>query len=275
MLFWLVPGPARRRGRRRRAVAVLTCGFSPEAAGRRLPASRRSTRRGSTNDDALRGRARRRSGPALVVAAEQLPGRGRHGRALASPPGNLYASLLLIDPCEPAVAPQLGFVAGLALHEAVERGHRHRRAAARTEMAERSPPRRRQGRRPAARRPPHRRTARFAVIIGFGVNVAVAPEGTPYPAARSARRSASGLDARSALRGPRGRVRTAFAAWQTRGAAAADPFAPIRARWLERAAGPRRRRSRLRLPVGRAAAAPSRASTATAGCSCAPRPGWN
>ena len=48
---------------------------------------------------------------------------GRGGDVTAghgsSPPGNLYASLLLVDPCEPAVAPQLGFVAGLALHEAV------------------------------------------------------------------------------------------------------------------------------------------------------------
>lgn len=54
-----------------------------------------------------------------VVADEQTAGRGRHGRAWASPPGNLYASLGLLAPCPPAFSPLLGFVAGLSLAEAV------------------------------------------------------------------------------------------------------------------------------------------------------------
>ena len=75
-------------------------------------------RLGSTNDEAM---ARARAGDPgrlWIVAGEQGRGRGRHGRHWASPPGNLHASLLLVDPCPPALAPQLGFVAGLALHEA-------------------------------------------------------------------------------------------------------------------------------------------------------------
>ncbi|SDR31992.1 BirA family transcriptional regulator, biotin operon repressor / biotin-[acetyl-CoA-carboxylase] ligase [Rhizobiales bacterium GAS191] len=72
----------------------------------------------STNDLAL-GRARDGSLSRLwVVAHRQTGGRGRHGRVWASPSGNLYASLVLIDPCENARAPELGFVAGLALFEA-------------------------------------------------------------------------------------------------------------------------------------------------------------
>lgn len=54
-----------------------------------------------------------------VVADEQSSGRGRHGRAWASPPGNLYASLGLNAPCPPSEAPRLGFVAGLSLIEAI------------------------------------------------------------------------------------------------------------------------------------------------------------
>jgi BirA family biotin operon repressor/biotin-[acetyl-CoA-carboxylase] ligase len=71
----------------------------------------------STNAEALR-RARGGARALWVVAATQTAGRGRRGRAWASPPGNLYASLLLVDPAPAGVAPQLAFVAGLAVHDA-------------------------------------------------------------------------------------------------------------------------------------------------------------
>jgi BirA family transcriptional regulator, biotin operon repressor / biotin---[acetyl-CoA-carboxylase] ligase len=72
----------------------------------------------STNAEALRRARAGEHGALWVVAATQTAGRGRRGRAWASPPGNLYASLLLVDPAPPAVAPQLAFVAGLAVHDA-------------------------------------------------------------------------------------------------------------------------------------------------------------
>src|SRR6202008_1532112 len=49
----------------------------------------------------------------------QTAGRGRRGRAWTSPAGNLCATLLLKDPGPAAVAPQLSFVAALAVHDAV------------------------------------------------------------------------------------------------------------------------------------------------------------
>lgn len=74
---------------------------------------------GSTNDEAL-GFVQQGLGLAhWVVARQQNAGRGRSGRSWSSPVGNLYASLALSHPCEPRHAPQLGFVAGLALHHAV------------------------------------------------------------------------------------------------------------------------------------------------------------
>jgi BirA family transcriptional regulator, biotin operon repressor / biotin---[acetyl-CoA-carboxylase] ligase len=72
----------------------------------------------STNREALRLAKAGKRGPMWIVAKEQSQGRGRRGRAWVSPAGNLYATLMLIDPAPSAVAPQLGFVAGLALHDA-------------------------------------------------------------------------------------------------------------------------------------------------------------
>jgi BirA family transcriptional regulator, biotin operon repressor / biotin---[acetyl-CoA-carboxylase] ligase len=52
----------------------------------------------------------------VVIADSQLQGRGRLRRPWQSPPGsNLYTSILLKPPIEPAVAPQLTLLAGVAV----------------------------------------------------------------------------------------------------------------------------------------------------------------
>jgi BirA family biotin operon repressor/biotin-[acetyl-CoA-carboxylase] ligase len=73
----------------------------------------------STNAEALRRARRGEQGPLWVTARVQSAGRGRRGRAWTSGPGNLHATLLLTDPSPPALAPQLSFVAALALYDAV------------------------------------------------------------------------------------------------------------------------------------------------------------
>lgn len=74
---------------------------------------------GSTNAVALlRAREQGERGPLWIVGGEQTAGRGRMGRQWTSPRGNLYSSLLLTDPCPTEKAPELGFVAGVALAEA-------------------------------------------------------------------------------------------------------------------------------------------------------------
>jgi BirA family transcriptional regulator, biotin operon repressor / biotin---[acetyl-CoA-carboxylase] ligase len=94
---------------------ALALGEMADAAGYRLEAHDEVV---STNDLAL-ARAREGGGSRRwVVAHRQTGGRGRHGRVWTSPPGNLHASLVLIDPCEGARAPELGFVTGIALFEA-------------------------------------------------------------------------------------------------------------------------------------------------------------
>lgn len=65
--------------------------------------------------DALAGAA----GNQWLVADEQVDGKGRRGRFWNSPKGNLYSSLLLIDPAPSDKIAQLSFVLALALRDAV------------------------------------------------------------------------------------------------------------------------------------------------------------
>jgi BirA family biotin operon repressor/biotin-[acetyl-CoA-carboxylase] ligase len=74
---------------------------------------------GSTNAEALRLARQGECGPLWVVADRQTAGRGRRGRTWISPPGNLYASLLLTAAAPVEHWPKLSFVAALAVHDAV------------------------------------------------------------------------------------------------------------------------------------------------------------
>jgi BirA family transcriptional regulator, biotin operon repressor / biotin---[acetyl-CoA-carboxylase] ligase len=136
----------------------------------------------STHDEAYQLALAGDMGDVWVVADVQTQGRGRHGRVWESPKGNLFASLLLTNPCDPALAAQLGFVAGLAAHDAMRAStsiapeyialkwpndvllHKAKCAGVLLE----------------GHRLPDAKT--FAVIIGFGVNVCAPPQETSYPA---------------------------------------------------------------------------------------------
>lgn len=73
----------------------------------------------STNAEALR---RIRAGKAReewIVANRQTEGRGRQGRTWISEAGNLFATRLVHAACPRNRAPELSFVAALAVHDAV------------------------------------------------------------------------------------------------------------------------------------------------------------
>lgn len=222
--------------------------LSPEAdaAGYRLNSTEATD---STNDDALQAARSGDPGPLWIVAAEQRAGRGRHGRQWSSPQGNLYASLLLTNPCEAQHAPQLGFVAGLALHEAIEiaTGVGAPRLSLKwpndllLDGAKVS----------GLLLEGHRLggDAPLTIVIGFGINVAFAPEGTPYPAT-ALQAVRPGLTREAVFQALSATFARTFSAWRsTARRNGADPFGAIRRLWLERAAGIGQEVT-LRLPSG-------------------------
>lgn len=73
----------------------------------------------STNSEAMRLARSGDRGRLWVSAQEQTAGRGRLSRPWDSVRGNFFASLLLVDEVAPDRAPQLGFVTGVALMQAL------------------------------------------------------------------------------------------------------------------------------------------------------------
>ncbi|WP_315923644.1 biotin--[acetyl-CoA-carboxylase] ligase [Mesorhizobium sp. SP-1A] len=148
---------------------------------------------GSTNALALdHGRAGD-AGRLWVVSKRQESGRGRRGRAWATPQGNLAATLLLVTGGELKTAATLGFVAGLALSDALDAVVPKGRIAMAIDGAS-------AGSNRFTLKWPNDVLAsgaklagillesamleggRFAVAVGIGVNVVAHPEGLPYPA---------------------------------------------------------------------------------------------
>lgn len=200
---------------------------------------------GSTNDDAVAAFRDGDPGRLWVVAERQVVGRGRHGRAWASPTGNLYASLLLVEPCAIGDAAQLGFLAGLALHDAVSD------IAGRDERLRLKWPNDLlwQGAKLAGMLLEGHRdsTGRFGLVIGIGTNVAHKPEGTPYPAAKVTD-IAPGADRVILFEALSRAMARRIAAWEARASDTAG-LASLRAEWLTRAAGLGESAS-VRLPAG-------------------------
>lgn len=184
---------------------------------------------GSTNDE-LKRLAREGAGEGLVIiAARQTAGRGRRGRAWASPPGNLYSSTLVRPDCRAAAAAQLGFVAALGVagaigelaphvdtrckwpNDVLASGKKISGILLETEMVS--------GDRPDF------------VILGIGMNLASSPRDTPYPATSLAEEGAPGIAPEQMAAAFIRHFATWLAAWRHGG------FAPVRDAWLARAMG--------------------------------------
>ena len=188
----------------------------------------RHARVGSTNDEARRRALAGDPGHCGFVADEQTAGRGRHGRVWHSPPGNLHASALLLDPCDTAIAPQIGFVAGVALRRAVaDLGGAEISLKWPNDLV--SSGAKLAGLLVEGVTPPWRR---FAAVVGFGVNLAIAPPGLAYPTTNLSRLLGRPVGPEDLFPRLARRFDEMLALW-ARGAG----FAAIRARWLASAAG--------------------------------------
>lgn len=104
------------------ALTGVTFDLMSEASIPQIPGSYNlvTRKRVTSTNDALRALADNGAPEGtILVAKSQSAGRGRYGRSWQSPPGNLYLSLLLRPDCPPMQALQLGFVAGVALGDAI------------------------------------------------------------------------------------------------------------------------------------------------------------
>ncbi len=75
----------------------------------------------STNLECLEKAREGDRGNLWITADRQLAGRARRGRQWVSEPGNLYASLLLIDPAVPTALASLPLAVAVAVHSAIGR----------------------------------------------------------------------------------------------------------------------------------------------------------
>jgi BirA family biotin operon repressor/biotin-[acetyl-CoA-carboxylase] ligase len=137
---------------------------------------RRFDRIDSTNLEARRLADEGERGPLWLVADEQTGGRGRLGRNWVSEPGNLYATFLFTISEGPQVAAQVSFVAALAVHDTVMM------------LKPDAAPRIKWpndvligGAKFCGVLPEVVGTSPTRIAIGCGVNIAHAPDGTPYP----------------------------------------------------------------------------------------------
>jgi BirA family transcriptional regulator, biotin operon repressor / biotin---[acetyl-CoA-carboxylase] ligase len=184
----------------------------------------------STNDEALRHAEAGAPAGLVVAAGEQTRGRGRHGRAWASPPGNLYASVLLRPDCAMALAAQLSLVAGLALGEALVR-----LGPPQLDLQLKWPNDVLIGGAKAAGiliEGTSDAAGRAAwVIVGSGVNIVSCPEDTPYPATCLLREGFPTLSPLAVLEAYLFELDAWLGRWREAG------FGAVRRAWLARGLG--------------------------------------
>jgi BirA family biotin operon repressor/biotin-[acetyl-CoA-carboxylase] ligase len=198
---------------------------------------------GSTNAIALERAREGDPGRLWIVSKKQESGRGRRGRAWATPEGNLAATLLLIVGRDLKTAATLGFVAGLALADALDaavpggrisiapdggsgaRGNRFELKWPNDVLAD--------GAKLAGilLESSQLDDERSALAIGIGVNVVAHPQDVPYPA--------TSLSALGAACNAETLFLALSDAWSQNMRAWNDGrgIALIRERWLSRAAG--------------------------------------
>lgn len=180
---------------------------------------RRVAETGSTNSDLIALARKGEPEGSWLRADRQSGGRGRHGREWQSPPGNLYASTLVrLRPDDPP-APSLALVAAIALHEAASSFARGIRIKWPNDLVVRNSKLagillEREGE---------------AVVAGFGVNLAVAPDGVERAVTSLAEQCGNSPDPDVFLNGLARTFSKQLESWRQSG------LETVRSDWLERA----------------------------------------
>jgi BirA family biotin operon repressor/biotin-[acetyl-CoA-carboxylase] ligase len=198
---------------------------------------------GSTNALALERALAGDPGKLWVVSKKQESGRGRRGRAWATPEGNLAATLLKVLDHDLQYAATLGFVAGLALADALDAVAPNARFSVGVDGGSGQGVKRFELKWPNDVLASGAKLAgillestllgqgRLAIAIGIGVNVVAHPTDVPYPATSLASLGA-GADAETLFLALSDAWSENERVW-----AGGRGLASIRKRWLARAAG--------------------------------------
>lgn len=198
---------------------------------------------GSTNALALERALAGDPGRLWVVSKKQESGRGRRGRVWATPEGNLAATLLVVLERDLQRAATLGFVAGLALADALDAVAPNARFSVGVDGGNGQGIKRFELKWPNDVLASGAKLAgillestllsqeRLAVSIGIGVNVVAHPDDLPYPATSLASLGA-GVDAETLFLALSDAWSENEGLW-----AGGRGLADIREKWLTRAAG--------------------------------------
>ena len=181
-------------------------------------------RLGSTSDEARRLADTGAPHGTAVHADQQTAGRGRLSRHWFSPQGNLYLSIVLRLDLPPARGVERGFLAALAVADAVD-ALLPRQVRAKLKWP--NDVLVRDGKIAGILL----EQAGEAMILGIGVNVLHAPSGVPYQVS-----TIVGCGGLATVDGTREKLLQALASWLE--IWQQDGFAPIRAAWLARAHPP-------------------------------------
>jgi BirA family biotin operon repressor/biotin-[acetyl-CoA-carboxylase] ligase len=185
----------------------------------------------STNVEAHRLAKEGERGPLWIVADVQSQGRGRLGRHWVSEPGNLYATFVFTFQGSALVASQIGFVAALAIRD-----------TATTVLPKGTGPIRIKwpndvqfaGAKFAGILPEtvaQSGDGRITLALGMGLNIAHAPEETPYPVTALTRHGGI-ITSRECLTVLDRSLAHWLGVWRE-----GQGFAEIRRNWLAHAAG--------------------------------------
>ncbi len=144
---------------------------------------------GSTNAEAMSCARDGVRGPMWFVTSEQTAGRGRRHRPWIAPRGNLASSVLELMEVSPSVAATLGFAAGLALEQALQKvsveATLRSAGSDQLKFSLKWPNDVLAGTKKLAGILLEAEAIadnQLAVVVGIGINVVAAPEGTPTPA---------------------------------------------------------------------------------------------
>jgi BirA family biotin operon repressor/biotin-[acetyl-CoA-carboxylase] ligase len=182
----------------------------------------------STNEEARRLAEKGEAGPVWLRADRQSAGRGRRGRAWESPTGNLAATLFLRPRKSASECAQLSFVAALAASDAVARfapAHDVKLKWPNDVLAD--------GRKIAGILLESSSSGSAVpawLAVGVGINLAVHPSDTEFPATSLAALGASVPSAPDALTALAASFAKWYETWNANG------FAEVRDAWLARAA---------------------------------------